>query len=277
VIRRRPNGIVYYQFDALTESGVKHGIFTRLGGLSAPPYASLNVGHTVGDENERVDANQRLIFATLGLKEADVVTAHQVHGNRVAPVGAGDGGRVIPATDGLITRSPGQALLMRFADCLPLLLYDRRTGAVGLAHAGWRGTMRNVAGETVRAMKDKLGCNPADLVAGLGPAIGVCCYQVGQDVVDAARETFSGSNVFLQMHADGSFHFDLAGANAWQLRQAGVCHVEFSSLCTACRTDEFFSHRAEQGRTGRFAVLLVCPDRPQGKETRSLEVEGHGS
>lgn len=256
MIRRDHDGVVYYAFEELARRGVRHGVFTRLGGRSQPPNATLNVGHTVGDDDAAVDANHQLVYQALGLEEKKVVTAHQVHGNRVARVNEGDGGRVVPATDGLISQAPGMTLMMRFADCMPVLLHDERTGAIGLAHAGWRGTMADVAGETVRAMAESFGTIPGDLSACLGPAIGGCCYQVGQEVTERAHATFPASLVLLQRQDDGSYHFDLAGANIWQLRQAGVSRIETAELCTACHVNEFYSHRAEKGRTGRFAVLI---------------------
>ena len=256
MIRQVHEGAVYYTFQDLARHGVRHGVFTRLGGGSQPPFAELNVGHTVGDDGSTVDANHQLVYEALGLEENQVVTAHQVHGNRVVQVGERDGGRVIPAADGLISQRSGLTLMMRFADCMPVLLYDRRTGAVGLAHAGWRGTMADVAGETVRAMERDLGSDPADLIAALGPAIGICCYQVGQEVIQRTHETFPTSLVLLQKQGDGSYHFDLTEANTWQLRRAGVSRIEAAASCTACRVTEFYSHRAEAGQTGRFAVLI---------------------
>jgi len=256
VLRQNDREVVYYQFESLAARGVPHGVFTRLGGRSAAPYASLNVGHTVGDDHDAVEANHALVYAALGVEPRRVVTAHQVHGHHVAVVSGLEGGSVVPVTDGLATAEPGLLLMMRFADCLPVLLYDERRRAVGLAHAGWRGTMADVAGHTVRAMQAAFGSDPADLVAALGPGIGPCCYQVGEEVIRAAAAAFPASAGVLRRQADGSTHFDLIGANRWQLRRAGVARCEAAPLCTACDVGEFYSHRAEAGRTGRFAVLL---------------------
>ncbi len=256
MLRRTYGDAVYYQFEALAARGVPHGVFTRLGGYSGAPYASLNVGHTVGDDDEAVEANHRLIYGALAVEPQRVVTAHQVHGHHVAAVSGQDGGRVVPATDGLVSAEPGTMLMMRFADCLPVLLYDVRRRLAGLAHAGWRGTMEDVAGHTVRAMQAAFGCDPADLVAGLGPGIGPCCYQVGEEVIQAAAAAFPASAGLVRQQDDGTYHFDLAGANLWQLRRAGVAQCEVAPFCTACDVAEFYSHRAEAGRTGRFAALL---------------------
>jgi len=256
VLRQTYRDMVHYQFETLAVRGVPHGVFTRLGGRSAAPYASLNVGHTVGDDNDAVEANHALIYGALGVEPRRVVTAHQVHGHHVAVVSGAEGGSVVPATDGLVTDEPGLTLMMRYADCLPVLLYDERRRAVGLAHAGWRGTMEDVAGHTVRAMQAAFGSDPADLAAALGPGIGPCCYQVGEEVIQAASAAFPASAGLVRRQEDNSFHFDLIGANRWQLRRAGVERCEAAPFCTSCDVREFYSHRAEAGRTGRFAVLL---------------------
>jgi YfiH family protein len=214
------------------------------------------VGHLVGDQHELVEANHDLIYQALDIPRGDVATARQVHGSRVALVGWGDRGRVIPATDALITDMQGLSLMLRFADCLPVLLYDPVRRAIGLAHAGWRGTVKGIAAKTVAAVMQAYGSQPADIVAGLGPCIGPCCYQVGSEVIEAVRANFNHWRGLLRPQRDGSLHFDLWEANRLQLAEAGVEEIDVSRICTACRTDEFFSHRAEGAQTGRFAVVL---------------------
>ena len=257
MLRHEINGVVYYRFANLaSDDEVFHGAFTRLGGVSSSPYDSLNMGHLVGDDDEAVEANHDLICQALGISRRDIATAHQVHGSRVALVGPDDRGRVIPATDALITDTPAVALMLRFADCLPVLLYDPVRRAIGFAHAGWKGTIKGIAGKTVSAMMEAFGSRPADIVASLGPCIGPCCYQVGTEVVELVKASFNHWQGLLCPQGDGSFHFDLWEANRRQLAGLGVEGIEVMQLCTACRTDEFFSHRAEGGRTGRFAVIL---------------------
>ncbi len=257
LLRRIENlGLVYYQFEALAaEPGVRHGFFTRAGGVSRPPYASLNLGASVGDDPEAVAENRRRCFAALGLDEAWVVTPHQVHSTVVARVGRADGGRVVDATDGLVTAEPGTALFLRFADCVPIVLYDREHRAVGLVHAGWRGTLEGIAGAGVRAMQAHFGSQPGRLWAGIGPAIGACCYQVGADLAEAFARRF-GPRVVSQPPGGGA-HLDLVAANAIALQEEGLGHVELAGLCTACRVDEFFSHRREAGHTGRLGAVVA--------------------
>jgi hypothetical protein len=175
---------------------------------------------------------------------------------------------VIPATDALITDVSGVALMLRFADCLPVLLYDPVRRAIGLAHAGWKGTVGGIAAKTASAMMEAYGSRPADIIAGLGPCIGPCCYQVGGEVIEAVKESFNHWQGLLRPQGYGSVHFDLWEASRCQLAELGAPPlspptlggrkggIEVIQLCTACRTDEFFSHRAEGGHTGRFAVIL---------------------
>jgi len=257
VLRHQINSLVYYRFANLaSHDEVLHGVFTRLGGVSHSPYGSLNVGHLVGDDHQAVEANHDLICQALGISRRDVATAHQVHGSRVALAGPEDRGRVVPATDALITDTPGVALMLRFADCLPVLLYDPVRRAIGLAHAGWKGTIKGIAAKTASAMVEAYGSRPADIIAGLGPCIGPCCYQVGTEVIESVKARFNHWQEFLRPQGDGSVHLDLWEANRRQLAELGVEEIAVSQLCTACRSEEFFSHRAEKGRTGRFAVIL---------------------
>jgi YfiH family protein len=179
-----------------------------------------------------------------------------VHGQHIHRATRADGGRVIPATDALISDAPGLTLMLRFADCLPILIVDPAHHAIGLAHAGWRGAMQNIAGKTVAAMREAFGSAPGDLLVGLGPAIQRCCYQVGEEVITAARQVFPPEAAVLVKQPDQSDHFDLIAANTWQLAQEGVKMVAAAPFCTSCQVAEFYSHRREQGRTGRFAVLL---------------------
>lgn len=251
-------GLVYYQFDRFAQSGQElvHGCFTRLGGVSQAPWQSLNTGHTVGDNLDLVRENHDRICKVLDIQRSDMVSPHQVHSAVVRAVDGRHRGQVCEQTDALVTDTPGLYLMLRFADCVPVLFYDPVRRAVGLAHAGWRGTVAGIARATVQSMVETYGCRPHDILAGIGASIGPCCYEVGEEVADAVREAFPGAPSLLLRRASGRWHFDLWAANAYPLAQAGLVSVEISGLCTACRTDEWFSHRAEQGRTGRLGVVI---------------------
>ena len=256
MIRTERSGLVYYQFAALAaEPGLRHGFFTRLGGVSRSPYASLNVGGSVGDDAEAVAENRRRLYAALELDEARVATPFQVHSTRIVRVGAAEGGRVIDETDGLLTDEPGMALFLRFADCAPIVLYDRRRRAVGLIHAGWRGALAGIAALAVQAMRAEFGSAPGDLWAGIGPCIGACCYEVGAELGEQFIRRFGPQVV--SRHAMGTVHLDLTQANVLALKEAGVHRAVSADLCTSCHCDEFFSHRREHGRTGRFAAIVA--------------------
>jgi len=249
-------GIVRYRFEGLEEQGVFHAFLTRLGGVSAPPFATLNLGHTVGDDLTAVEENHRRAFAALGLRRAQVVSPYQVHGTHVRPVFRVHGGSVQPAADGLLTTTPGVALLLRFADCVPLLLFDPVRRAVGLVHAGWRGAAGNIAAAAVRAFTRYAGSHPEDVWAGIGPAIGPCCYGVEPEIEAAIARSVPATAEVIQKR-DGVLYLDLPGLVRAQLAAAGVQQIEMAHLCTACHTEEWFSHRAEHGRTGRFGALIM--------------------
>ena len=256
MIRECIDGIVLYRFrGASGVKGLHHAVLTRIGGVSQGPYATLNLGHTVGDDLAAVEENHRRALGSLGLIPGKVVSPYQVHGARVGVVGQAHLGTVQPATDALVTGVPSVPLLMRFGDCAPILFFDPVQRVIGVAHAGWRGVVAGSVGATVRAMVERLNCAPDDIWAGIGPTIGPCCYEVGPKVVEAVEAACPvGSDV---VHCvDDQVHLALPAAVQAQLCAAGVRQIENANLCTACRVDEFFSHRAERGRTGRFGVVM---------------------
>lgn len=250
------NGVASYRFDDLDGAeGLYHAVLTRIGGVSRGPYATLNLGHGVGDDPAAVEENHRRALGPLGLDLDAVVSPWQVHGAAVGVVGTEARGTVLRETDALVTATPGVPLLMRFGDCAPVLLFDPARRAVGLAHAGWRGVVAGVVRASVETMAEGLGCEPSHIWAGIGPTIGPCCYEVGGGV---AREVSAAcpAGACVVRPVNGRVHADLPAAVEAQLRAAGVERIEHAGLCTSCRVDEFFSHRAEDGRTGRFGVVI---------------------
>ncbi|MBL7066083.1 MAG: peptidoglycan editing factor PgeF [Anaerolineae bacterium] len=256
MIRECVDGIVLYRFAGLGEAeGLTHAVLSRVGGVSQSPYATLNLGHTVGDDLADVEENHRRALSALGLGSGQVVGPYQVHGAHVRVVGRAHLGAVQPATDALVTATPAVPLLMRFADCAPVLFFDPGRRVVGIAHAGWRGVVAGIVAATVRTLTERLGCDPAGLWAGIGPTIGPCCYAVGPEVVTAVEDACPpGTGVARE--ADGLTYLDLPAAVQAQLGAAGVEQIEDANLCTACHVDEFFSHRAEHGCTGRFGIVM---------------------
>lgn len=242
--------------------GLVHAVSTRQGGVSTGSYASLNLSTSTGDSSENVDANYRRLAAALELPRERFTTTWQVHGVRVARATADQAGGMIDKADGIITDAPGLPLTQRYADCTPLIVYDPRRHAAGLAHAGWRGTVAGMATTLVQAMAEAYGSNPADLVAVIGPAIGPCCYEVGPEVIEAVQQAFPAAAALLHQPANGAStpanpHFDLWAANRWQLEQAGVGQIETAGICTRCQRETFFSHRGDGPQTGRFGAVIM--------------------
>jgi YfiH family protein len=259
VRRLNGSGPVYYQFEQWAGSEqFTHGIFTRLGGVSRSPWASLNVGGTVGDDQAAVRENHRLMYDTMGVDGARACTVWQVHSaDTVVVNGPVPLRRWLARADGMVTDCSGLPLTMRFADCTPIVLYDPVRHVAGLAHAGWRGTVLGAAASTLKTMQDAFGSRPQDVQAGIGPSIGPERYQVGEEVVEQVRRAFGTLDELIRRAEDGSAYFDLWAANRTALERAGVTQIEVAGICTASRTDEFFSHRAEAGRTGRFGVVIA--------------------
>ncbi|MGB9578221.1 MAG: peptidoglycan editing factor PgeF, partial [Halothiobacillaceae bacterium] len=200
--------------------------------------------------------NHARIYRALDISRSQAVQCHLMHGSvvRVVTTQAGEA-RLAPA-DGLVTVQPGVMLSMRFADCVPILLHDPRRRAVGLVHAGWRGTLQNVAAAAVRAMAENLGCTAHDITALIGPSIGPCCYEVGAEVVQVFTAALPETASSLLRRDGRRVYLDLWQANHQQLLAAGVGQVYNMKLCTACHRDLFFSHRGDGGRTGRFGVVI---------------------
>ncbi len=260
------NGITYYTFATLAgHREVVHGAFGRHGGLSRGRFGSLNGSLAVGDDPATVVANRRLMCEALGITYERLVWAKQVHSAEVFTLVGGPGSpdpeqwrALLPNCDGLITAVPDLFIMMTFGDCVPLLFYDPSHSAIGLAHGGWRGTVGGIAARTVESFVKSFGSNPGELMVGLGPSIGPCCYQIGEDVITAVMGSLPDPDAALIRQASGSVHFDLWEANRQLLVRAGVveANIELAGLCTACNTDRFFSNRAERGNTGRFGVIV---------------------
>lgn len=253
------------QFESFLEAeGIQHAVFTRQGGVSAEPFSSLNLSVSVPDDKADVYANRRRAYGTFGRDTGSLVHAHLIHGSTVARVTNANYGTWVAHTDGIMTNQPGCALTMNFADCAPVFLFDPVNQVIGLGHAGWMGAVRDLPGALVRAMTAEFNSDPAQLLAGIGPAIGPCCYEVSEPVTSQVRQKFTEPESLLlngqngaPVANDGHFYFDLPEANRRNLQRAGVQQIEMSGLCTACRTDWFFSHRAEQGKTGRFGTIFI--------------------
>lgn len=229
------DGLRVYRFDSLP-AGVDALVTTKRDGLDLS--SSLRHEHAPR------------LFAAYDLPSA-AVWCKQVHSDVVTHV---DQPGLVEGADALITDTPGLPLAVIMADCVPVLVYDEPHHALGLAHAGWKGTVARIASATVRAMQDRFGSDPASMVAAIGPSIGPDAYEVGPDVVALAREAFADAPV-LRAAGDSAF-FDLWAANAHDLRSAGVTRIEVAGISTATSLDEFYSWRVAKD-TGRFATIAT--------------------
>jgi YfiH family protein len=252
------NGIRIYIFDSFRESGATQAIFTRNGGTSPEPWESLNVGATVGDDYQRVIQNRNLAFDALGRSTTTLYDVWQIHSADVVTTDRPKSENVPhKKADVILTDNPDVTLFMRFADCVPILLHDPIRKVVGIAHAGWRGTVQKTAQAAVLAMQTKYGSRPEDILAAIGPSICVEHYESGDEVAEQIKRAFGAdSNSFLSSN-NGVDRFDLWYANQYILEKAGLRNIEISGICTACHLKDWYSYRAENGRTGRFGALIA--------------------
>jgi polyphenol oxidase len=245
------------------EPAVIHGLTARVPDLG---LAYGNVGYSPPRDTEDAWAMRRAWAEAAALDAETIVVGRQIHGKIVLLVGAGDAGRgARPGTepigfcDALVTDESGVTLMTLHADCLPILLYARDRNVVASVHAGWRGTVEDVAGEAVRTMEARFGVDPGNIVAFLGPTICTGCYEVGEDVVESWAARLD-SNAFDAIASVNEMTvFDLAGTNQFLLERAGVqpSQIERSAICTKCNGDRWFSHRGQGPTTGRFGAMIA--------------------
>jgi hypothetical protein len=252
------DSVSYYTFASLDKAGVRHAIFTRQGGISPAPWHSLNVGGLRGDDPARVLQNRVLAFQALGRDPLSVYDVWQVHSTDVICTDIPRPPSVphIKA-DGIVTDRPEISLFMRFGDCVPVLLFDPVHGVVALAHAGWLGSVRGTVSATIQAMQAKYNSRPPSILAAIGPSIAAHHYPVGPEVINQVRQAFGREAEKMLIELDGEVCFDLWEANTWQLQRCGVTQIEVAGLCTACDLENWYSHRAENGQTGRFGALIT--------------------
>ena len=251
------NELRYYSFDIFSKS-IKQAVFTRHGGVSLAPWHSLNLGGSVGDDPAHVAENRVRVFQSMGCEPASIHDVWLVHGTSIVYA---DAPRPLDQpsakADIIFTDNPNVSLFMRFGDCVPILFHDPNKHVIGIAHAGWMGTVRGVVQTAVEGMQSHYGCKPEDIVACIGPSIGVDHYEVGGDVISQFQEKYNKDADQILQTRNGSTYLDLWTANAIQLRNAGVEQIQISRLCTACHLDDWFSHRAEKGKTGRFGAIMA--------------------
>jgi len=249
----------FIQFTHFNPSIAKHCFTTRRGGVSNGCFKSMNMGYNRGDNADNVRKNYEVVCDFLNVDPARLAFTNQVHGKEIRVVGESDfnGGYAPRTCDAIMTDQPNITLVSFYADCVPLFFLDPVRKVIALAHAGWRGTLLEIGAETVKRMVFEYGSEPTNIKAGIGPSIGKCCFEVGDEVADAFTEKYEK---FVINKGQGKFMVDLWGINV-EILSAAISpkNIELSNICTKCNPNDFFSHRnmgAERGSMASFITLV---------------------
>lgn len=259
------NGVLYFSVPNFDEAGmVKHCFTSRIGGVSSKPYDTLNLGFKTGDKKEDVIKNFDLICNELQIPINDLVRSDQIHKDEIRVVREEDRGKGILyesdiiGIDALITNKKNVALVTVYADCVPIFLLDPKKRAIGLAHAGWKGTVLKIGAKTVKKMIEAFGTNPKDCIAAIGPSIGKCCYEVDKGVIDKFNKEFTNADKFAFSKENDKYMLDLWKANEITLKEIGILerNIIVSNICTKCNGEKMFTYRGDHGETGRMAAIM---------------------
>jgi len=233
----------------------------RRGGQSPAPFDSLNFSAGQGDSQENVRSNLAILGGRIGIDPEKIVTCRQVHGDHIHVTEAVPDSA--PRADAIVTPRPNIFPAIKTADCVPILILDPIRKIAAAVHAGWRGTVLRISRKTVKLMQDRFGSDPSDLLVGMAPGIGPCCYEVDDAVLTPFRKTFRDAGRFISIHNSNrnskvSDHLDLAAANRFELTEMGVPekNIYATDLCTACHKDLFFSHRRDGAKSGRHIAVV---------------------
>ena len=265
--KRLPSSSIF-RFKNLSKKGsINHFVSTRIGGLSPPPYESLNLGFHVGDAPETVLKNRERLAAAVRISLSKFTLARQIHGAAVTIVteqmrgyGGFDYDTAVEATDAMVTAVPGVCLAVLTADCVPLLLFDPCKRVAAAVHAGWRGCVKLITRKTIEILQQEFKCQPTDILAGIGPSIGPCHYEIGPDVIAQVKDAFGSTKGYINDESsNGKGYFNLWEANKRQIMEAGVPpqNIEVARICTYCNAHLFFSVRHQKGTTGRFGMGIM--------------------
>ena len=254
-------GVTYGYFPLFTSLGFGNAFSCRMNGQSDIVEKGFNLALHVGDNQDKVLKNRARYAESLGLDNARFTTCEQVHGTNVVVVnkvnlgsGAFDYSESIKNADALVTAQAQIPLLLFFADCVPVIFADPVRKAIGIAHAGWRGTVGDIACITAKTMMSELGCQANNIIAAIGPSIGKCCYKVDEMVWQAGKKH---ADCFVPLDT-GEYELDLQKWNRLSLVESGVqeSNIFCADVCTCCNNERFFSYRAENMKTGRMGVVL---------------------
>jgi len=251
------DGISFITSQALDAADIKHGFFMRHGGCSPHPWKSLNMATSVGDSRENVIENRKRIADSLKIESSIFFDLWQVHSDSVI---IAERPRTLTEAhiqaDAIVTDKSSVALLMLFADCVPMLFFDPELKVIGAAHAGWKGTISGIVSKIIQKMTDQFHCSPEKIIGVIGPSICREHYQIGEDVAEKVNTSFKPDDQVL-IHQNGKIFMDLPKANKLLLKKCGLKNIEETNICTHCHNEDWFSHRAEDGKTGRFAAVIT--------------------
>lgn len=259
------NGVGVLRFPALEEcKTVNHAFSTRIGGVSENEFAAMNLGFNRGDNDDLVAENYKIFCRAAGFESESLVTGNQDHNTNVRRVGTAQRGvgvwreKDMDSVDGLITDEQGVTLVIYCADCVPLYFIDEKHHAVGLAHAGWRGTVNGMAAETVKRMTEEFGTRPEDIKAAIGPSIGEECFEVDEPVAAEFLKLEGSENFVTEPDRHGKYHVDLWECNRRFMLAAGVLpeNITVGGVCTMCESDLLFSHRKTRGQRGSNCAMI---------------------
>ena len=258
--RTSADGVITYSSPLLDAAGVPHAFSTRIGGTSPPPFDTLNLGNPSGcavqDQRDRIRENYRRLQRAAGCEDRHLCWVHQVHGDGVVRIEPGAPHDNDGKADAMVTTDPQRVVSVRIADCVPVLLACDDGRTVAAVRAGWRGVVAGVIAATIREMTDHRSSR-GRMIAAIGPAIGFDAFEVGAEVLDEFARAFGG-DAPMRRRDDGKGHVDLREAVRRQLVAAGVDRdqIDVTDRCTYRDADEFFSHRREQGVTGRMSAII---------------------
>jgi YfiH family protein len=237
-----------------------HAFSTRLGGVSPPPFQWLNLSDSTGDQASRVRENRNILAGVFGISPSTLVTANQIHQDGVLVIDASSPPNPPKAScDAIVTQRPGIAIGVLTADCVPVLLYDSERSVIAAIHVGWKGTALNLCAKTIRLMAERFGTDPKSLLGAVGPSIGPCCYEVDHHVCSSFSEHSGRWTAWARPSAPGRWKLDLPRANIEMMTSVGVPgeNITCFRTCTCCQEDLFFSHRRDNGITGRQISFVM--------------------
>ncbi len=260
------NGVNLIKFKNLLkyESVISHCFTTRLGGVSSGECSSLNLGFNRKDDRENVMENYTRVADAIDVKLENMVLSNQVHDNKVRIVDETDRGKGIIRSsdiigfDGLMTNKKEVVLVTFYADCVPLLFFDPVENVIASAHSGWRSTVKQIGPEVISKMVNDFGCKSENIEVGIGPSIGSCCFEVGEEVVEEFVKSFPWCEKYCKKTGDRKYHLDLQSIIRTNLTCSGINEEKIctAGICTKCNKDVFFSHRGDEGKTGSMCAMI---------------------